>query len=70
MPSPRNKILEATPAILTEPEQWEEWLGEGAWPEVAHLQGPLPDDALHVVARDVRKDEVAASQRSLPPDLI
>jgi len=49
----------ATPVILTEPEEWEEWLSNGTWDDVAHLQAPLLGDALRVVARDVRKDEVA-----------
>jgi putative SOS response-associated peptidase YedK len=46
----------ATPVILTEPEQWDQWLGDGAWADVAHLQAGLPADALRVVARDVRSD--------------
>lgn len=48
----------AMPVILTKPEDWSLWLSDAPWDEVAHLQRPLPDNAVCVVARDVRKDEV------------
>ena len=51
----------ATPVIFTRSDEWEEWLSNGTWEEVAHLQAPLPAEALRVVARDVRKDEPAGT---------
>lgn len=51
----------ATPVILREPAEWEEWLGDGSWEAVAHLQAGLPTEALQVVARDVRKDDVVVA---------
>lgn len=50
----------AMPVILTEPAEWDLWMSEAPWAEVKHLQRPLPD-ALQVVARGVRKDEVEAA---------
>ena len=49
----------AMPVILTEPAEWDLWLSDAAWGDVHHLQRPLPDGALKVVARGVRKDEPA-----------
>ncbi len=45
----------AMPVILTEPEEIERWL-TAPWPEAAHLQRPLPDGALRIVARGDKKD--------------
>lgn len=47
----------AMPVILTSEAERELWLSDAPWPEVKHLQRPLPDGALKIVARDVRKDE-------------
>lgn len=47
----------AMPVILTEPAEWDFWMSDAPWAEVASLQRPLPDGALTVVARGVRKDE-------------
>lgn len=44
------------PVILTEPAEWDLWLSGGTWEEVAHLQRPLPDGTLQIVAKDVRSD--------------
>ncbi|MBU1376143.1 MAG: SOS response-associated peptidase family protein [Alphaproteobacteria bacterium] len=47
----------AMPVILTDPAEWDLWLSDAPWPEVQHLQRPLRDGALTVVARGERKDE-------------
>ena len=51
----------AMPVILTTEAECDAWMSDSPWPEVAHLQRPLPDGALQVVARGVRKDEPAAA---------
>lgn len=48
----------AMPVILTDPADQDLWLSDAPWAEVRHLQRPLPDGTLQVVARGVRKDEV------------
>jgi putative SOS response-associated peptidase YedK len=47
----------AMPVILTDPAEWDLWMSDASWPEVAHLQRPLPVGALKIVAKGVRKDE-------------
>jgi putative SOS response-associated peptidase YedK len=47
----------AMPVILTESAEWDLWMSDAPWPEVRRLQRPLPDGALKIVARGVRKDE-------------
>lgn len=47
----------AMPVILTESAEWDLWMGDAPWTEVKHLQRPLPDGALQVVAQGERKDE-------------
>jgi putative SOS response-associated peptidase YedK len=33
----------AMPVILAEPEEWDLWMSDASWAEVAHLQRPLPE---------------------------
>lgn len=49
----------AMPVILTEPAEWDLWMSDAPWAEVQRLQRPLPDGALHIVARGSRMDETA-----------
>jgi putative SOS response-associated peptidase YedK len=46
----------AQPVILTSPEEWDLWLSAAPWPEVKHLQRPLEDGVLKLVATDTRSD--------------
>jgi putative SOS response-associated peptidase YedK len=46
----------AMPVILTQPEEIETWMTAAA-DEALKLQRPLPDGALEIVARGVKKDE-------------
>ena len=46
------------PVILTDPAQWDLWISDAPWQELAHLQRPLPNGALEVVAVGVPEDEV------------
>ena len=45
------------PVILTEPEEWDLWMSDAPWTEVAQLQRPLPD-RLKVVATGGKSDDV------------
>ncbi|MBC7801973.1 MAG: SOS response-associated peptidase [Gemmatimonadaceae bacterium] len=45
----------AMPVILTEPDYLEAWL-TAPWSEVCELQRPLPDGALTIVGRGLKKD--------------
>jgi putative SOS response-associated peptidase YedK len=44
------------PVILTQPEEIETWMTAPA-EQALKLQRPLPDGALEIVARGVKKDE-------------
>ena len=46
----------AMPVILTEPAEWDLWMSDAPWTDVAHLQRPLPDKTLTLVARGLRQD--------------
>ncbi len=46
----------AQPVILTTPAEWDLWLSEAPWSEVQHLQRPLEDGLLKLVATDARSD--------------
>jgi len=45
----------AMPVILIKPEEWEEWLS-APWDKAKHLQRPLPDGSLRIVARGAKQD--------------
>jgi putative SOS response-associated peptidase YedK len=51
----------AMPVILTRPEEWDLWMSDAPWDEVKHLQRPLPDGTLKVVATGVRQDEAVSA---------
>ena len=51
----------AMPVILTTEDERDLWMSDAPWDAVKHLQRPLPDGALQVVARGVRKDEAVPS---------
>jgi putative SOS response-associated peptidase YedK len=44
--------------ILTEEAEWDLWMSGAPWDEVKHLQRPLPEGALKVVATGSRQDDV------------
>lgn len=46
----------AMPVILTNESEWDLWMSDEPWDEVKHLQRPLPNGSLAIVARDVRQD--------------
>jgi putative SOS response-associated peptidase YedK len=46
----------AMPVILTTEAERELWLSDAPWADVAHLQRPLPDGSLTVVARGAKTD--------------
>jgi putative SOS response-associated peptidase YedK len=47
----------ALPVILTEKTDRNLWLSGAPWSDVAHLQRPLPDGALTIVAQGGRQDD-------------
>lgn len=47
----------AMPVILSAPAEWDLWMSDAPWAEVQHLQRPLLDGSLKIVARGPRKDE-------------
>jgi len=51
----------AMPAILTTETDCDLWMSGAPWEEVKHLQRPLPDGTLKIVATGVRQDETAPS---------
>ncbi len=57
----RTYHRKAMPVILTTQAEWDLWLSGATWGEVAHLQRPLADGALTVVATGARQDDVEPS---------
>lgn len=53
----RTYHSKAMPVILTEEADWDLWMSGAPWNEVAHLQRPLANGALTIVARGVRQDD-------------
>lgn len=53
----RTYHSKAMPVILTEEADLDLWMSGAPWHEVAHLQRPLADGALTIVARGVRQDD-------------
>lgn len=53
----RTYHSKAMPVLLTRQEEWDLWMSEAPWEDVKHLQRPLPDGTLKVVAQGVGKDE-------------
>jgi putative SOS response-associated peptidase YedK len=51
----------AMPVMLPEPADRDLWMSDAPWDAVKHLQRPLPDGVLKVVARGVREDEAVPS---------
>lgn len=51
----------AMPVLLTTPEELEVWL-RAPWDEARHLQRPLPDGALQIVADGKREDGLDAGE--------
>ncbi|MBV9511957.1 MAG: SOS response-associated peptidase [Caulobacteraceae bacterium] len=49
----------AMPVILTNEADRDLWMSGAPWEDIKHLQKPLPDGTLKMVARDVRQDETA-----------
>jgi putative SOS response-associated peptidase YedK len=47
----------AMPVILTTEADCDLWLSGAPWEDVRHLQRPLAEGALQIVARDVRQDD-------------
>ena len=61
----------AMPVILTEPAERELWMSDAPWDAVKHLQRPLRDGALKVVAIGPRQDDAGAlGQPGAEPILI
>jgi putative SOS response-associated peptidase YedK len=53
----RTYHSQAMPVILTEPEEWDLWMSDAPWSEVAKLQRPLPE-RLKIVAVGGKSDEI------------
>ncbi len=54
----RTYHAKAMPVILTQEAEWDLWTSGAPWDEVRHLQRPLPEGALKVVATGSRQDDV------------
>lgn len=57
----------AMPVILTTEAERDLWLSDAPWPQVAHLQRPLPDGTLQLVAPPSREP---AAELASPPRLL
>ena len=47
----------AMPVILHRPDEWDLWMSDAPWADVAELQRPVSDGALKVVAKGPRQDD-------------
>ena len=57
----RTYHAKAMPVILTTEAEWNLWMSEAPWADVAALQRPLPEGALKIVGQGGRQDDLQPS---------